>query len=491
MALAVLSLVMGFGATGSAAANGVVPLVPSVHASNGSGNATGGWTQLTPGASPPGIAAGAAMAYDPVDGYDVLFGGCTSGDYWYSACTPSNATWTYQSGTWVQLFPAVSPPARFYSSMTWDGEAVLLFGGNSTTSFLNDTWTFLHGNWTQVQSTLSPPARAGAAMTFDAATDSTILFGGEAYRTLVSSSSETYAGADYHDTWSFAGGQWTQLHPATSPGARDSASIGYDPQSEQVVLFGGFNWSSYNQADTWTFNGTDWSPSNASGPAARNGGAMAYDPTLAGLVLFGGHDGWSLYNDTWLFTGGNWTPLNLSSAPSPRWGASEAIDASGCLLLFGGFAAATVATAGTFYSDTWTLCSIGSGGNGTGSSGSGGTGNSTGGSGNSTGGSGNSTGGTGNSTGNTTGGVGGGGSNNSTAPSSGIPPAPVVAPPPPPPPAPRVTSPSPSSGTPSTAGRTTGGVVLTQGVGLWALLVLLAGVGIGFVISRRPRRPRT
>ena len=123
------------------------------------------------------------MAYDPVDGYLVLFGGCDSGNFWFSTCTPTNQTWVYQNGSWSQLSPTVSPPARYDASLAWDGEAqsLVLFGGNGsvTTGFLNDTWTFVHGQWTQQHPTVSPPARAAAAMVYDARDGYVLLVDGE------------------------------------------------------------------------------------------------------------------------------------------------------------------------------------------------------------------------------------------------------------------------------------------------------------------------
>jgi len=194
------------------------------------------------------------MAYDPVDGYLVLFGGCASGDFWFSTCTPTNATWVYQNGSWSVLTPSVSPPARFYASLAWDSEdhSLVLFGGNGTaaTGFLNDTWTFVHGQWTQQHPSVSPPARAAAGLVYDARDGYVLLVDGEQFRTLTYAPTNTYIGADFNDSWAYSGGNWTQLHPADNPSARDSVGITYDATLGEVVLFGGFNWSTYNLDDT-------------------------------------------------------------------------------------------------------------------------------------------------------------------------------------------------------------------------------------------------
>ncbi|HEV2317652.1 MAG TPA: PKD domain-containing protein [Thermoplasmata archaeon] len=338
-----------------------------------------GWQQITTNGSPPGTAGG-GFAYDPADNYTVLFGGCVAGNYWYSVCTPTNTTWTYRNGTWTQLYPTLSPPARYYTSLTWDaalGELVL-FGGNGSNGFLNDTWSFVHGTWHQLAPAVSPPARAAAYMTYDAALSQIVLFGGESFRQLTNLQSESYVGADFGDTWVFSGTTWTNVTPATSPPPRDSGSMAYDAQDGLVVLYGGFYWGGGggNYGDTWVYNGSgNWTQQYTSpSPTGRNNGAFAMDPTLGADVLFGGHYSYSFYNDTWAYnqtfgwvqlsgssfngsTGSNWT------SPSQRWASQLTFDAAdNCLVLFGGYVGpGGYATSGfTYYNDTWSLGACGS-----------------------------------------------------------------------------------------------------------------------------------
>ena len=75
-----------------------------------------------------------------------------------------------------------------------------------------------------------PPARTGAAMAYDAATESVVMFGGQA------------DGGALADTWTWDGSNWTQQHPATSPSARAGALMAYDPESHGVILVGGANY---------------------------------------------------------------------------------------------------------------------------------------------------------------------------------------------------------------------------------------------------------
>jgi len=119
-----------------------------------------GWQTIDYG---PGFGSGTwlgstDMAYDPVDGYLVLFGG-----YDFKSGFDQNYTYTYAGGAdygnnWVNISandavcsPGCTPVGRDGPSITWDAQlgAVFMTGGfnNSLDSVYNDTWTFLGGHW--------------------------------------------------------------------------------------------------------------------------------------------------------------------------------------------------------------------------------------------------------------------------------------------------------------------------------------------------------
>jgi hypothetical protein len=76
-------------------------------------------------------------------------------------------------------------------------------------------------------------------MAYDAATSQLLLFGGL----------ERPGAGFLADTWTFP---WSQLSPATSPPAREAASMAYDAATNQLLLFGGLNGTG-SLADTWTW----------------------------------------------------------------------------------------------------------------------------------------------------------------------------------------------------------------------------------------------
>ncbi len=115
-------------------------------------------------------------AYSPALGAVILFGGYNGqgGNFAY------NDTWEFVGNTWTELFPGVSPPARFGGVMVYEAEAqaLILFGGRNDTGFFNDTWEYNASGWHNISSPHSPSARAWFGMSYDPALGEIALFGG-------------------------------------------------------------------------------------------------------------------------------------------------------------------------------------------------------------------------------------------------------------------------------------------------------------------------
>jgi len=288
------------------------------------------WAELSPTTSPPGLSAG-SLAYDPATGQTILFGGNANS-------TALNATWAWTGTTWGQVDDASdagctsactsSPSARYGASLAYDTATsqLLLFGGTNGGTWFNETWSWTGTTWTEITPTTVPPVRAGASLAYDGASGqgNLILFGG-------------YNGTSYlQDTWTCSGTNWVSLSPATKPPVREEASFGYDTATSQLILFGGYNGS--DLADTWSWTGTNWSAlSPATSPPARFGAGTPYSPAIGELALFGGQ-GASYYGDTWVWTqSGNWALLSSSTSPTARVLPAMTFDpATGQMVLFGG-----------------------------------------------------------------------------------------------------------------------------------------------------------
>ena len=233
----------------------------------------------------------------------------------------------------------------------------ILFGTGLllTNSYPNQT-DFGNLHWVNKMGTTSePPKRAYHAMVYDSESDRVILWGGD---------SHPKAGSRYSDTWAYDhnSSKWTNLNPQNSPGKRDANPLGYDVESDRIILFGGVTTSTFFGNDTWAFdyNSNEWmemTPTKK--PPGRFGHNMAYDAESDRIILFGG----SVYDlqpidDTWSydFNTNTWTEMNPPMSPPARQYFSMAYDSeSDRVLLFGGgdYTHGSMSEYTILYDDTW------------------------------------------------------------------------------------------------------------------------------------------
>ena len=111
----------------------------------------------------PAARAGSGLAFDPVRGKMVLFGGTNL----------DRGTWEWDGQYWTQVSDMGPTPRRDFG-MAWDNasQRVLLFGGagadpganpNAVLAVFGDTWEWDGESWTQVDDT-GPAARFGFAV---------------------------------------------------------------------------------------------------------------------------------------------------------------------------------------------------------------------------------------------------------------------------------------------------------------------------------------
>jgi hypothetical protein len=92
---------------------------------------TNSWTNVTPAAGNPTAREFPAMAYDPVTGGLIMFGGSSG------ATGTWGDTWIFIGGAWAQLSPATNPPARQQHSLNtrFDfGDIVMNLGQDASVS---------------------------------------------------------------------------------------------------------------------------------------------------------------------------------------------------------------------------------------------------------------------------------------------------------------------------------------------------------------------
>src|SRR5262249_5576457 len=141
----------------------------------------------------------------------------------------------------------------------------------------------------------------------------------------------------YHDTWTFNGTTWSQLHPLAVPPAMTGARMIYDRAHSTIVLYGGAG----DLGTVWLFDGSTWTEATpAPGPPPRKPALFAYDPRRGRAVLHGGAlDNGQLLDDTWEWDTGTlaWTQRHPVQTPPVRQDATYVYDAlHGHIMMFGG-----------------------------------------------------------------------------------------------------------------------------------------------------------
>ena len=296
--------------------------------------ATPTWIKLNP-ANSPSTRYAFAMAYDPVSQKVVLFGGTTPTSY-------LNDTWTFDGTTWTQASTLVAPPARSATMLAYDApsQKLVLFGGFDG-SLLGDTWLWdgATSTWTQANPTTSPAPRSGVSLFTDPKNQHADVFSGF--------DGKVWPG----DVWQWNGTDWAQLQPPVNPEGRAQGIVGYDLATRSVVVTGGINGGFLRTDNTWTWNGNNW---RQQFPATQRPyvfyTAGAYDPLLQEVVSYGGDEVNGVVHTTWGWTGTDWVQLQTKNSPPTRDQMGIAYDpVTRQLIMFGGLGLQNV------LNDTWKL----------------------------------------------------------------------------------------------------------------------------------------
>jgi hypothetical protein len=251
------------------------------------------WHARQPAHKPPGRMI-SAMAFDPVRGNIILFGGGNA------SASPMSDTWEWDGRDWRQIAVAAPPPARWEHRMVTDSvrRRIVLFGGSNGWP-LTDTWEWDGTSWAQIH-TLSAPFVGQPGLAYDAVTQRTILFGG---------------GRD--DTWAYDGTNWTQLHPTVRPPKRSSPTLVPHPSKPgRLLMYGGEVDSNTRLGDLWEWDGANWSLLAATSPPGLWSGMRGVlDEARAEAVYWGGiYQSGSIFQpsqDTWVYDAQGWRRADL------------------------------------------------------------------------------------------------------------------------------------------------------------------------------------
>jgi cysteine-rich repeat protein len=260
--------------------------------------ASGEWTSIT---SPAQLCMTApALAYVPSIQRIVLFGGVTGAGY-------TSKTWELNGTTWSQPALLVEPPARGFHTLTpvSSGELALVGGTDGAGALYDDIWYYGDSQGARYWSRRPPPFSPGvriAPLAYDPSRKEIVLFDG-------------FTGSD--ETWSFDR-QWTQRKGSVSPQGRAFHLTTWSSARQSVVVFGGeAEFGAGKLADTWFWNGTQWT-AGPMGPPARSQGALVEDRERGVLILYGGYNALGPLADTWELEGSTWTLMSSASPPGPQ-----------------------------------------------------------------------------------------------------------------------------------------------------------------------------
>jgi PKD repeat protein len=299
------------------------------------------WVNITRGLVSPSPRMDGAMAYDPLDGYLLLFGGIGTTGY-----PVYNDTWAFQNGSWRELCTGTSvapschsPPGqyginpRFYG-MTFDAAD----GYMLLVTYTGDSWAYRGGVWWNLSTTISPSPRGAFGIAYDPV---------DSYTVLITTGW----------TWVYSGGSWTHIDNTTSPTSDLCCEqLFWDDEISALVMIPGWGTNS-----TWVFQGGVWTLLHQGVKPDGMAAGADYDPVRSyGVQADVIHCTSSCvpFPATWILRGQNWTNITQTGPPrlnpSARWGSMMAFDsANGCSVLFGGADFETPGRA--VHNDTWLL----------------------------------------------------------------------------------------------------------------------------------------
>lgn len=240
------------------------------------------------------------MAYDYARKHTIVFGG-------HQPLTPvmSDSTFRFVSdgqGTrsWTVLDPPTKPPARGYGAFAFDGNVLVLFGGNPTGAVgftaLSDTWEFDGTTWTRGGD--GPLPSVAASATWDLKNARLVLLDA--------------AG----NTWTYADHAWTQI-AHTGPPPREHAAMTYDYLTKRVLLVGGRTSDTREPlADVWELEGDTWREVYVPGPGPlpRTHLGLASHKWARETLLVGGS---SSADNVWEFKYSSPTPDEVCTSDGP------------------------------------------------------------------------------------------------------------------------------------------------------------------------------
>ncbi len=289
------------------------------------------WTQMF--AKEPPMKTGFSMVYDATHQKLIAFGG-RDADF---NNVPETWSYDFDTDTWSNRNPAVSPPWRAQHSMVFNSirDTVIMFGGDDFNIAYNDLWEYDYqkNTWIELTPSRVPPARQMHGMSFDIENNVVLLFGGRL----------TGGGAALRDTWEYdvVKNTWRSLEPTQSPPIQDHVKLGYDETYGKTILFSGPRNHNPSSIGTWEYDrdANNWSQISTPVSPTSDHGRFVYNRNSSQFLLIGNRLS-SNAMETWVFdySLAEWTLMRATGALNYREHFGFAYgDAHDAYILVGGY----------------------------------------------------------------------------------------------------------------------------------------------------------
>jgi len=182
------------------------------------------WTEITQTGLWPNARTDTSMAFDPVTGGVMMFGG-SGGGY-------LNDLWLWDGATWTQL-PSSGPPPREGAAFAHDpvSGGMLMYGGRDGPTAAHqktDLWRYTNGTWQQIITPTQLPALYYPELLYEPTLNTIVLVG-----------THPAAGTEQ---WAFDGSNWSLVHSDQTQESRgqiamrdgDSRTYAYDGATLKV-----------------------------------------------------------------------------------------------------------------------------------------------------------------------------------------------------------------------------------------------------------------
>jgi hypothetical protein len=244
--------------------------------------------RLVDDAGPPATVV-AGVAFDPDRRTAVRYGGLPLDS---NDCIAETWAWTEVGWTSLDADPPTACDHMFLAHDAGRDTTLLFGGGDADGNLVTETWGWDGEGWQQL-SDEGPAGRAHFGFVYDADHQQSLIYGG-------------YDGARvFEDLWAWDGSAWSELN-VTGPGPRSHHGLAVG--GGRLLLFGGASGPSTFATltdETWELTEGRWRQLEADGPSQRGSAAIGYDPERDVFVLYGGFDATgAALRDTWEWSDG-------------------------------------------------------------------------------------------------------------------------------------------------------------------------------------------